>query len=141
MKYTKIGVRVGPSKHGQGVFALRRFTEGEQLGPLQGDIIDDPNYGSDYGIELGERTLEPAATFRFLNHHCEPNCLLVMHEAEDDPSDLEIWLEILRDIEPGEQLTIDYGWPAEAAIPCGCGAASCRGWIVAKEVSLACGPR
>jgi hypothetical protein len=39
----------------------------------------------------------------------------------------------LRTIEPGEELTIDYAWPAEAAIPCACGAAGCRCWIVAAE--------
>jgi hypothetical protein len=46
---------------------------------------------------------------------------------------LSLWLEILREISPDEQITIDYAWPAEAAIPCQCGTASCRGWIVSEE--------
>jgi len=40
---------------------------------------------------------------------------------------------VLIRIAPGEQLTIDYAWPAWAAVPCACGAPECRGWIVAKE--------
>jgi hypothetical protein len=42
-------------------------------------------------------------------------------------------VETLRSIVAGEELTIDYGWPAEQAIPCGCGAEDCRGWVVAEE--------
>ena len=34
---------------------------------------------------------------------------------------------------PGDELTIDYAWEAEAAIPCLCAAENCRGWIVAIE--------
>ena len=45
----------------------------------------------------------------------------------------EIWIEAIAEINPGDQLTIDYGWPADSAIPCRCGAINCRGWIVAEE--------
>ena len=88
-------------------------------------------------MELGERTLEPAAPFRFLNHSCQPNCALVLDEEEEEaedgtPAGASLWLEVLREIPAGEQLTIDYGWPAESAIPCKCGAARCRGWIVTE---------
>jgi hypothetical protein len=135
MKYTKEGIRVGPSRHGLGAFALRPFTPGEYLGPIPGEIIEDPDYGSDYGIELGDKTLEPAAPFRFLNHSCQPNCELVITDEEEDgtPSELSVWLEILREIAPGEQMTIDYAWPADFAIPCQCGTATCRGWIVSAD--------
>ncbi|MDR2170808.1 MAG: hypothetical protein LBP59_11750 [Planctomycetaceae bacterium] len=51
----------------------------------------------------------------------------------DDDADSEIWVETLRDIFPGEQLTIDYAWPAEKAIKCQCGCKKCRGWIVAAN--------
>jgi hypothetical protein len=114
------------------------FTTGEFVGPIQGEIVEDPAYGSEYGIDLGDgdRTLEPAAPFRFLNHSCQPNCALVIYDEEDEdgtPLGVSVWLEILSEIAPGEQMTIDYAWPADAAIPCRCGAASCRGWIVAEE--------
>ena len=136
MEYTKESVRVGPSRHGLGVFALRPFTTGEFLGPIRGEIVEDPEYGSDYGIELGDRTLEPAAPFRFVNHSCQPNCALIIYDDQEEgrtPRSLSVWLEILGEIALGEQMTIDYAWPANAAIPCQCGTASCRGWIVAEE--------
>ena len=62
MEYTKKAVRVGSSRHGQGVFSLRLFTTGEFIGPIHGEIVTDPEYGSNYGIDLGDgdRTLEPA---------------------------------------------------------------------------------
>lgn len=44
-----------------------------------------------------------------------------------------VYLIALRDIWPGEELTIDYNWPAISAVPCHCGAASCRGWIVSFD--------
>ncbi|MGO8745332.1 MAG: SET domain-containing protein-lysine N-methyltransferase [Thermoguttaceae bacterium] len=138
MKYRKEAVRVGLSRHGWGIFSLRLFVTGEFIGPIQGEIMEDPAYGSEYGIDLGDgdRTLEPAAPFRFLNPSCQPNCALVIYDEEDEdgtPRGLSVWLEILSEIAPGEQMTIDYAWIAVAAIPCQCGTASCRGWIVAEE--------
>ncbi len=44
--------------------------------------------------------------------------------------DAEIWVESIRDILPGEELTIDYAWPADRAMRCLCGSRNCRGWIV-----------
>ena len=60
---------------------------------------------------------------------------LLEYEVEyDDGTDgSELWLTVEADIEPGEQMTIDYGWPAKSAIPCGCGSPECRKWIVAAE--------
>lgn len=138
MEYTKDGIHVGPSRHGQGVFALRSFTTGDYIGPIHGEIVADPEYGSEYAIDLGDgaRTMEPAAPFRFLNHSCQPNSALVIcDEANEDgtPRDLSVWLEILSEIAPDEQMTIDYSWSCDAAIPCQCGTASCRGWIVAED--------
>jgi hypothetical protein len=37
------------------------------------------------------------------------------------------------DIAIGQELTIDYCWPASFAIPCHCQAPLCRGWIVAPK--------
>ena len=130
-------VRVAPAQFGRGVFALKRFTAGETIGRVDGEIIEDPTYESDYCMEMGDEiVIEPSAPFRYVNHSCQPNCELVeVHLTwEDDlPDEWELWLETLTDIEPGEQLTIDYGWTADVAIPCGCGSPNCRGWIVAEE--------
>ena len=127
-------IRIGRTPLGRGVFARRRFRAEQVIGVISGLVIVDPDYTSDYGMELGEgRSLEPAAPFRFLNHSCEPNCELFFWET-DEPAPLDrLWLQALMPIEPGEELTIDYAWPAEAAIPCGCGAEGCRGWIVSVE--------
>lgn len=51
----------------------------------------------------------------------------------EDDADAEIWVESTRDIYPGEELTIDYAWPADRAARCLCGSPSCRGWIVDPE--------
>ena len=127
-------VRVGRTPLGRGVFARRRFRPQHVIGVVRGQVIDDPDYSSDYCIELNEgRGLEPAAPFRFLNHSCEPNCELFSWETDEAAPPDRLWLQALRSIEPGEELTIDYAWPAGAAIPCGCGAVACRGWIVSAD--------
>ena len=52
----------------------------------------------------------------------------------DDPAPHDrLWLQALTPIEPGEELTMDYAWPADAVIRCGCGAPACRGWIASQE--------
>lgn len=48
----------------------------------------------------------------------------------EDDADAEIWVESRRDIMPGEELTIDYAWPANRAVQCLCSSKNCRGWIV-----------
>jgi len=134
MEYREEGVRVGASPHGLGVFALRSFQIHQILGPIRGTIMDDPRYESDYCMAIGpDSALEPSPPFRFMNHSCHPNCALVEMEVDREDSaaiELELWVEVLAEIHPGEQMTIDYAWPAWAAIPCHCGSPDCRGWIV-----------
>ncbi len=136
-------VAVEPARHGLGVFARRRLLARGYVGRIRGEIVADPNYSSNYCMDLGDdKSLEPTAPFRYLNHSCAPNCLLVLLEVEYEdgsPSETEIWLEAARDIQPGEELTIDYGWPVESAMPCDCGSPNCRGWIVAEELRDAVG--
>lgn len=130
------GIRVGAAKYGLGVFATGSFAADHSVGQVHGHIICDPHYGSDYCIDLvGTCSLEPVAPFRYLNHSCSPNCQLVQYDVEDDDQVVgaEIWLETIRPISENEQLTIDYAWPASAAIQCGCDSPNCRGWIVAEE--------
>jgi len=136
MEYRKQGVRVGPSPHGLGVFSLRSFAVREIIGQIQGTVIDDEEYESDYCMEIGDHSaLEPAPPFRYLNHSCHPNCSLIELEVEceDAAGAIELWLKVQEDIAPGEQLTIDYAWPAWTATPCGCGCPDCRKWIVAAD--------
>ncbi len=86
--------------HGQGLFAAERIEAdtylGEYLGPRTQDdgpyvLWIEEEDGTIYGID-GRNEL------RFTNHSCEPNGVM---EGEH--------LYALRDIEPGEEITIHYG--------------------------------
>jgi SET domain-containing protein len=71
---------------------------------------------------------------RFINHSCDPNCDAVIDEGR-------IWIETLRDVEIGEELAYDYAYvlterhtpAAKRRYPCSCGAATCRGTILAPK--------
>ncbi len=71
---------------------------------------------------------------RWINHSCAPNCDAVIEDAR-------IWIESIRDIEPGEELAYDYAFtlperhtPAvKRRYPCRCGASTCRGTMLAKK--------
>lgn len=136
MDDTVEGIRIGDAKYGKGVYATKSFSDEEIVGQIQGHVIHDPDYTSDYCIDLpGDCSLEPSAPYRFVNHSCSPNCQLVMYDVEDEGQIVgaEIWLETIQPIAESEQLTIDYAWPASGAILCGCECDNCRGWIVAEE--------
>jgi hypothetical protein len=130
-------VEVRVTRIGRGVFARLGFGEETMIAEIKGRVIHDPDYASDTCMDLGDgMTLEAFAPFRFLNHSCEPNCeLVVMDELDDEDRFQRRYMSLytLRTIQPGEELTIDYAWCAEAAIKCRCRTASCRGWVVAKE--------
>ncbi|MCE9630885.1 MAG: SET domain-containing protein-lysine N-methyltransferase [Planctomycetia bacterium] len=128
-------VRTGETHVGRGVFARRRIASGIVLAEIHGTILDDHPEDSSYVMELpGGRLLDPAAPLRFVNHSCDPNCEIFYWEAEPgDTEEERLWLQTIRPIESGAELLIDYSWPADAAIPCRCGALNCRGWIVDPE--------
>ena len=126
-------VRIDDTHLGKALFALRRFRKEQVIGVIQGKIIDDADYGSLYCMDLGgTRSLEPIEPFRFLNHSCEANCELFSWEYGEhhQPLPTQLFLSATRTILPGEELTIDYAWSADAAIPCLCGSQKCRGWVV-----------
>ncbi len=124
-------VRVGETHVGRGVFARRRLKADLVLGEILGETLDDHPEDSSYVMELPScKLLEPAPPLRFLNHSCDPNCEIFYWEAEPGTEQEDrLWLQTIRPIESGGELLIDYCWPADAAIPCRCGAANCRGWI------------
>ena len=128
-------LHVGPTHVGQGVFAVRRLRAGIVIGEIKGEGLDEHPEDPSYCMELPSgKVLEPAAPLRFLNHSCDPNCELFYWFDEDQgPQEDRLWLQTIRSIEPGEELSIDYCWPADAAIECRCGTANCRGWIVDPE--------
>ncbi|MCX7422312.1 MAG: SET domain-containing protein [Planctomycetia bacterium] len=134
-------VRVGKAACGRGVFAKRAIRKGTLVGLVQGRVLDDPGYFSDYCIDLGgSLSLEPRAPFRYLNHCCEPNAqLLLTEKCHKDGSSAPsiVHVKALRAIKIGEELTIDYAWISETPIRCLCGASSCRGWVVAANHTIA----
>ena len=68
---------------------------------------------------------------RFFNHSCGPNCQSRIIRRR-------VYLETIRDVEPGDELTYDYeiareGESEETARrkwPCHCGAPNCRGTLL-----------
>lgn len=134
---TSRSIRVGKSVCGKGVYAARDLPGEQPVGRILGRVIDDPDYTSSYCIDLGDNlSLEPRSPFRYLNHSCTPNCMLSLYDCEYEdgtPAPSELYLETLRPVTAGEELTIDYAWSADGAIPCLCGSSACRGWIVDPE--------
>ena len=133
-------IEVRDTHIGKGIFAKRGYVKDAIIGEITGEEIRDVNYESEYCIWLGDDYhIEPAPPFRFLNHSCDANCDFDVFEVqEENEVGKLVWVERVylysnRKINPGEQLTIDYCWPAEGAIRCGCGAKTCRGWVVAEE--------
>ncbi len=134
---------------GKGVFATKSIADGSFIGQIQGLVINDDMYVSRYSFDLEDgQQLEPEYPFRFINHSCEPNCAFQSFPASADeliraddgsgdraaPKSLRrILLFAICDICVGQELTIDYCWPASFAIPCHCRAEACRGWIVTQQ--------
>ena len=130
-------VKVGKVSFGKGVFAKQDIPKGTLIGTVEGRVIDDPEYGTSYCIDIGNNhSLEPRAPFRFLNHCCTPNSCLCIYDVEYEdgtPAPAEVSVEAIADIPKGAELTIDYQWSASGAMKCLCGSPKCRGWIVAEE--------
>ena len=137
-------VRVRRSRlHGRGMFALRRIRKGTRIIEYFGDRVShreaDLRYEDkditdnhtflfivDRGVVIdGGRNGNDA---RFINHSCDPNCESVIE-------DRRVFIEAIRTIRPGEELTYDYQIGRDREDPpdvdeifgCRCGAASCRG--------------
>lgn len=128
--------------HGNGVYAARAIPKGTRIVEYLGDRIThaqaDARYeakGQDDGhtflFVVSNRVVIDAGVggndARFINHSCDPNCETVIEGGR-------VYIEALRDIEPGAELGYEYGltWettddPDELAnYACRCGAATCR---------------
>jgi len=130
-------VHVLDSKNGRGVFAQRKIAKDEVVGQVRGDITSTDEHDPRYLMELdSDMLLRPKAPFRYLNHSCNPNCELFVWEdqkLDKKTGTRPLFVGALRSIRDGAELTIDYSWPAEFAIPCHCKSKNCRGWIVAEK--------
>jgi hypothetical protein len=124
------GLRVVRSSiHGFGVVATRDFPTGAVLAEVDGLLWSDDDEERDdrYSLWLGDGWFfDMVDQTRWINHSCEPNGEI---EAGFDGGG---WARIVavRPIRAGEEITYDYGFTADIAEPCTCGAPSCRGYIV-----------
>ncbi|KAK8520477.1 hypothetical protein V6N12_004414 [Hibiscus sabdariffa] len=70
-------------------------------------------------------------TSRFLNHSCDPNCVLEKWQVEGDT---RIGVFAARSIEVGEPLTYDYRFVQFGPeVNCHCGASNCQGSLGTKR--------
>ncbi len=132
-------LRIAPSPiHGQGGFATSFLAKGTRVIEYAGARITKQEsmrrcqaqnwfiFGLDDEFDLDGNVEWNLA--RFLNHSCAPNCEAVCEEGR-------IWIMALRDIEPEEEITFNYGYDLAdyQEHPCHCGAAECVGYMVAED--------
>lgn len=115
----------GADQNALGVFATRRIRAGSVALLFPGSLASEPDR---YSIQVGERThLHGAGTSADeLRHACEPNARIVVEGAPPAR------VVALRDIEPGEEITIDYCATEDVVsepFACSCGASGCYGQV------------
>ncbi|XWS27243.1 hypothetical protein CRYUN_Cryun26dG0098000 [Craigia yunnanensis] len=70
-------------------------------------------------------------TSRFLNHSCDPNCVLEKWQVEGET---RVGVFAARSIEVGEPLTYDYRFVQFGSeVKCYCGASNCQGYLGTKR--------
>lgn len=135
--------------HGKGVFAVQDIAAGQTLIEYVGEVISweeaqdrhphDPSQPNHtFYFHVDDDVVIDAAhggnSARWINHSCAPNCYT-------DERDGRIFIVALRNIKAGEELCYDYGLIIEerytkklkAEYTCYCGAASCRGTMLAPK--------
>jgi hypothetical protein len=132
--------------HGKGVYAIRPIKAGDKVLEYKGEIItwkkaldrhphdaSQPNHTFYFHLDDGH-VIDAKHTGNFakwINHSCEPNL-----EANQDGN--RIFLNALRDIDAGEELSYNYGLVIDARrtsklkkeYACLCGATGCRGTML-----------
>lgn len=128
---------------GRGAFATQHIRKGTRIIEYKGELITQKE--ADKRYEDTDDTTSPILLFqvdkrhvidagvngneaRFINHSCDPNCETVGDKRQ-------IFVEAIRTIYPGEELTYDYSLTrddldsaqVEKDYVCNCGAVNCRG--------------
>ena len=132
--------------HGMGAFALRRIAKGTRIVEYLGERVShqeadrryqgkDANDAHTFLFIVDSRNVIDAGVngndARFLNHSCNPNCESVIERRR-------VFIEAIRTIEPGEEMTYDYQIQREDDDPpgieeifaCHCGYPQCRGTML-----------
>lgn len=129
------GLSVAPSPiDGRGCFATKFFPKRKKIAEYTGELITDSEArrrarGRRYLriCAINNRWSLDGATggngTHYINHSCEPNCFMRIAYGH-------ILFLALRDIHPGEEITLDYVQTYHSdSKRCHCGAPSCRGTI------------
>jgi hypothetical protein len=132
--------------HGLGVFAAKQIPKGTRIIEYVGERVShdeadrryeekDANDSHTFLFIVDKKTVIDAGAdgndARFFNHSCDPNC-------ESTVEKRRVFIEALRDIEPGTELTYDYQIHREDDDPqnidevfaCRCGFPNCRGTML-----------
>lgn len=131
--YQKYAVDVRPSPiDGQGAWAAEAVPARRKIGEIRGESISVAQARiratrSDR-IMIVELSAKKAIDFsksadpmRYTNHSCRPNARLCIRQGR-------VEFYALRDIAPGDEITVDYGETHhEGRLACRCGAPGCRG--------------
>jgi SET domain-containing protein len=123
--------------HAAGCYTTTAIRKGarvaEYTGPRLSKAEADQAYEASpitylFGLGDGSVVIDGHCMAMFINHSCDANC-------ETSEEDGHVWIEAIRKIAPGEEITYDYclydGGDDEAV--CNCGAAKCRGTMYSKE--------
>ncbi len=139
--------------HGNGVFASAAIRKGERVVEYRGQrrTHAEVDAGDSGGVDSGHTFLftlndefvidanHGGNIARWINHSCAPNCEAVLEEDDaGEPRRDRVFIEAIRAIKPGEELTYDYGItlaePHSARLKaiwaCRCGAADCTGTML-----------
>jgi len=138
--------------HGNGVFAVAPIAKGERIIEYKGrrrthadvDAGDegDADSGHTFLFTLNDQYVidgdQDGNSARWINHGCKPNCEAVLDEDDHDPKKSKVYIEAIRAIKPGEELTYNYGITLDEAHTarmkkiwaCHCGARNCTGTML-----------
>ena len=139
--------------HGNGVFAVAPIAKGERIVEYKGrrrtheevdnDVTGDPDSGHTFLFTLNDEYVIDAnyegGVARWINHSCSPNCEAVLEEADgDDRTKDRVFIEAIRDIKPGQELSYNYGITLEEKHTpelkkiweCRCGSRNCTGTLL-----------
>jgi len=140
-----IEVRNSPV-HGRGVFAVQPIKKGTRILEYLGDRVSheaadkryedhDESDNHTFLFIVDKKTVIDAGVggndARFINHQCEGNCESVIENRR-------VFIDAVRDIEPGQELGYDYEIGREKDDPpnvdeiyaCRCGSPKCRGTML-----------
>ena len=124
--------RIGRSRTGLGLFATKPIKKGTRIIRYFGPILDSKKEDEDaienkYLFELTNRwTIDGSLrenVARYINHACRPNA-----ESDVRPRKRKVFIRAIKNIEPGEEISYDYGTDYFKAYlkPIGCKCDACE---------------